>query len=360
MNKKIYSIIVGTGSYIPTKRVPNEAFLESTFYGPDGKVLDKTNAEIIDKFEKITGIKERRYVTDDLLASDIAYFAAQDALESSKIDPETLDYIIFAHNFADIKADNRRSDFVPSLAARVKHKLQIVNPYTIAHDTPFGCPGWVQGMTQADYYIRSGDAKRVLVMGAETLSRIADPHDRDGMIYADGAGATILEALTSEEPVGILSHAARSDTLEYAYMLWMDRSNNPKYKESNLFLKMHGHKLYEYALKNVPQVVKQSLDMAGLSINDVNKVLIHQANGKMDDAILERLFGLYGVKEIPPDVMPMSIAWLGNSSVATIPTLLDLVCKEKIENHAWEKGHIIVLTSVGAGMNINSMVYKIP
>jgi 3-oxoacyl-[acyl-carrier-protein] synthase-3 len=69
---------------------------------------------------------------------------------------------------------------------------------------------------------------------------------------------------------------------------------------------------------------------------------------------------LYGVTEIPPDVMPMCIAWLGNSSVATIPTLLDLVCKEKIENHTWEKGHIIVLTSVGAGMNINSMVYKIP
>jgi 3-oxoacyl-[acyl-carrier-protein] synthase-3 len=215
-------------------------------------------------------------------------------------------------------------------------------------------------MTQADYYIRSGDAKRVLVMGAETLSRISDPHDRDGMIYADGAGATILEAMTSTEPVGILSHAARSDTHEYAYMLWMDRSNNPNYKENNLFLKMQGHKLYEYALKTVPQVVKQSLDMAGLSINDVNKVLIHQANGKMDEAILERLFGLYGIKEIPPDVMPMSISWLGNSSVATIPTLLDLVCKEKIDNHAWEKGHIIVITSVGAGMNINSMVYKIP
>ena len=360
MGKKIYSIIIGTGSYIPTKRVPNEAFLKSTFYGPDGKLLDKANAEIIDKFEKITGIKERRYVTDDLVASDIAYFAAKDALESSKIDPETLDYIIVAHNFADIKVDNRRSDFVPSLAARVKHKLQIVNPYTIAHDTPFGCPGWVQGMTQADYYIRSGDAKRALVIGAETLSRIADPHDRDGMIYADGAGATILEALTSAEPVGILSHAARSDTHEYAYMLWMDRSHNPNYKESNLFLKMNGHKLYEYALKTVPQVVKQSLDMAGLSINDVNKVLIHQANGKMDEAILERLFGLYGVKEIPPDVMPMCISWLGNSSVATIPTLLDLVCKEKLDNHAWEKGHIIVLTSVGAGMNINSMVYKIP
>lgn len=360
MEKKRYSVIVGSGRYIPTVRVPNEYFLDSTFYGTDGKPLDKTNAEIIAKFEQITGIKERRYVTDDLVASDIAYFAAKDALDSSQIDPETLDYIIVAHNFADIKADNRRSDFVPSLAARVKHKLRIENPYTIAHDTPFGCPGWVQGMIQANYYIRCGDARRVMVIGAETLSRISDPHDRDSMIYADGAGATILEAYESTEPVGILSYAARSDTIEHAFMLWMGLSNNPHHEGNELYLKMHGHKLYEYALKTVPLVVKESLDKAGLTITDVDKVLIHQANEKMDEAILARLFALYGVREVPKDVMPMSISWLGNSSVATIPTLLDLVRKDNFDNHTWESGHIIVFTSVGAGMNINSMVYKVP
>jgi len=360
MSKNIYSIIVGTGSYIPTTRVPNEDFLENEFYDSNGKLFDKTNDEIIERFEKITGIKERRYVTNDLVTSDIAYYAAQDALESSKIDRESLDYIIVAHNFGDVKADNRRSDFTPSLASRVKHTLEIENPHTIAYDLPFGCPGWVQGMIHADYYIKSGDAQRALVIGAEALSRIADPHDRDSMIYADGAGATIIEAMTSKEPVGILAHAARTDTRDHAYMLWMDQSHDPQHKGNELFLKMQGHKLYEYALKNVPRVVKQSLDKAGLSIHDVHKILIHQANEKMDDAILQRLFGLYEVKEIPSDVMPMSIAWLGNSSVATIPTLLDLVCKENIDNHTWEQGHIIVFTSVGAGMNINAMVYKIP
>jgi len=360
MSKNIYSIIVGTGSYIPTKRVPNEDFLGNEFYDSDGKLFDKTNDEIIEKFEKITGIKERRYVTDDLVTSDIAYYAAQDALESSNIDRESLDYIIVAHNFGNVTAENRRSDFTPSLASRVKHRLEIENPYTIAYDLPFGCPGWVQGMIQTDYYIKSGDAQRALVIGAEALSRIADPHDRDSMIYADGAGATIVEGMTSEEPVGILAHAARTDTREHAYMLWMDKSHSPHYTKNNLFLKMQGHKLYEYALKNVPRTVKQSLDKAGLSINDVHKILIHQANEKMDEAILQRLFGLYGATEIPPDVMPMCISWLGNSSVATIPTLLDLVCKENIENHTWEQGHIIVFTSVGAGMNINAMVYKIP
>ena len=357
---KNHTIIVGTGSYIPTKRFSNEDFLGNEFYDSTGTLIDKTNDEIIEKFERITGIKERRYVTDDLVTSDIAYYAAQDALESSNIDRESLDYIIVAHNFGDVTAENRRSDFTPSIASRVKHKLEIENPYTIAYDLPFGCPGWVQGMIQSDYYIKSGDAQRALVIGAEALSRISDPHDRDSMLYADGAGATIVEGMTSEEPLGILAHAARTDTREHAYMLWMDKSHSPHYTENDLFLKMQGHKLYEYALKNVPRTVKQSLDKAGLSIHDVHKVLIHQANEKMDEAILQRLFGLFGVKDIPPDVMPMCISWLGNSSVATIPTLLDLVCKKNIENHTWEKGHIIVFTSVGAGMNINSIVYKVP
>jgi len=360
MSKNIYSIIIGTGSYIPTRRVHNKNFLRNEFYNSDGKKFDKTNKEIINKFEKITGITERRYVTDDLVTSDIAFLASKDALESSKIDKESLDYIIVAHNFGDVRAGNKRSDFVPSLASRVKQRLGIENPKTISYDVPFGCPGWLQGMIQTDYYLKSGDAKRTFVIGAETLSRISDPHDRDSMIYADGAGATILEAMENREPVGILSHAARSDALKHAYMLRMDKSYNPNYKGNELFLKMDGRKLYEYALRTVPRVVKESLEKAGLSLGDISRVLIHQANAKMDKAILERLYKLYEEKEIPVYVMPMTISWLGNSSVATLPTLLDLLLKGKIENYELKKGDIVVFASVGAGMNINSMVYRIP
>lgn len=360
MSQNIYSVIIGTGCHLPSKTVTNEDFLDHEFFDPDGKKFDKTNEQIIQKFEQITGIRERKYVEDDLVASDIAYFSAKEALESSGVDPESLDILIVAHNFGDVKADNRRSDFVPSLASRVKHKLQIENPGTVAYDLPFGCPGWVQGVIQADYSIKAGHAKRAMVIGAETLSRVSDPHDRDSMLYSDGAGATILEGVSSGEPTGILSHAARTDTIEHAYMLWMGPSYNPNCTGSNLYLKMHGHKLYEYALKTVPQLVKESIDMAGLTIGDVNKVLIHQANEKMDDAILKRVFRLCEVEDIPPYVMPMSISWLGNSSVATVPTLLDLVCKGKIEHHIWEPGNVIVFTSVGAGMNINSVVYRIP
>jgi 3-oxoacyl-[acyl-carrier-protein] synthase-3 len=362
MNKNIYSIITGTGSYVPTRKVPNENFLLNVFYDSEGKKLNKTNEEIIEKFSKITGIAERRYVTDDLVTSDIAYLAAMDALESSKIDQEGFDYIIVAHNFGDVRADNKRSDFVPSLASRVKHKLGIENPKTIAYDLPFGCPGWLQGIIQADYYLRSGDAQRILVIGAEVLSRISDPHDRDSMIYADGAGATIVEAMTGPENggMGILSHAARSDTLEHAQMLRMGKSYNPDHQGNELFLKMDGHRLYEYALRTVPQVVGESLTKAGLSLGDVSKVLLHQANEKMDESILKRLYRLCGVKEVPPDVMPMTISWLGNSSVATLPTLLDLLLKGKLNNHGLKKGDVVVFASVGAGMNINSMVYRMP
>jgi 3-oxoacyl-[acyl-carrier-protein] synthase-3 len=352
MNRRMYSVITGTGSYLPETEVRNEDFLSHAFYGPDGKKLEKSNAEIIRKFEEITGIHERRYVPPGLNTSDIATAAARDALESSCTDQESLDYIIVAHNFGDVR--------VPSLASRVKHKLRIANPHTVAYDLPFGCPGWLQGMIQADYYLRSGDAAKILIVGAETLSRVSDPHDRDSMIYADGAGATILGSVESQEPVGILSHAARTDSLEHAFMLWMDKSNNPDYGSNDLLLKMNGHKLYEYALKTVPLVVRESIVKAGLDLDDIRKVLIHQANEKMDEAILKRLFGLYGRKDVPPGIMPMTISWLGNSSVATLPTMLDLIQKEKLADHSLASHENIIFASVGAGMNINSVVYRMP
>jgi len=360
MRKDISSIIIGTGSYTPTRRVHNKDFLRNEFYDWDGKKLPKTNEEIINTFERITGITERRYVTDNLVTSGIAFRAAKDALESSKIDKESLDYIIVAQNFGDVRQNIQNPDFVPSLASRVKHKLEIENPRTIPYDLVFGCPGWLQGMIQADYYLKSGDAKRILVIGAEVLSRVSDPHDRDSMIYADGAGATIVEAVTNREPLGILSHAERSDTLKHAYMLRMCKSHDPICQGDQLFLTMDGHKLYEYALRTVPQVVKESLVKAGLSLSDIEKVLLHQANEKMDEAILKRLYKLFGEKQIPPYVMPMIISWLGNSSVATLPMLLDLLLKGKLENYEVKKGDIVVFASVGAGMNINSMVYRMP
>jgi 3-oxoacyl-[acyl-carrier-protein] synthase-3 len=355
------TVIVGTGSCIPSRRVPNQAFLDHTFFQEAGHPYPAgETARIVAKFEEITGISERRYAADDQVASDLAFEAGSQAVASAGIDPETLDYVIVAHNFGDVKADHRRSDFVPTLAARVKARLRIANPACVAYDLPFGCPGWLQAVIQSDYYLRSGDAKRALVIGAETLSRVCDPCDRDSMIYADGAGAVVLEARIHPERVGILSHAVRSDTLEHAGLLRMDRSFDRGSEDDPLTLKMKGRTLYEYALATVPGVVQQSLERAGLTLAQVDKVLIHQANGKMDEAILKRLFKRCGVAEVPAGIMPMTVSWLGNSSVATVPTLLDLILKGKLEGQTISPGDHVVFASVGAGMNINAVVYRFP
>jgi 3-oxoacyl-[acyl-carrier-protein] synthase-3 len=248
---------------------------------------------------------------------------------------------------------------VPSIAARVKYKLGIKNPGTIAYDLTFGCPGWLQGVIQGDYFIKSGDAKKVLVTGAEVLSRVSDPHDRDSMLYADGAGAVILEAKQSEQPVGILAHKSRSDTFLYSQMLHMGTSScRGGEKKNELFLKMNGRKLYQYALETVPQAIKECLEKSKTDLSEINCVLIHQANEKMDEAILKRLYELYGIKEMPRGIMPMTISWLGNSSVATVPTLLDLILKGNLKSHTINKGDNLIFASVGAGMNINALIYK--
>jgi len=354
----IRSVIAATGSHIPSVRVPNEHFLGHDFRDTTRQPLNKSNDEILKQFESITGIRERRYVPDDMVTTDIAYEAARDALESSGIDPESLDGVIVAHNFGDVRAGNPRSDLVPALAARVKMRLGIRNPYAAAFDLVFGCPGWLQGVIVADSMIRSGDNQRVLIIGAETLSRVSDPHDRDSLIYADGAGAVIIEKRETEEDIGIVARAVRSDTLEHAELLRMGSSYNPEAFIEALFLKMEGRKLYKYALNNVAGAMREALQRANVDLRDVKKILIHQANGKMDEAILEAVYTLYGLGQPPDDVMPMTISWLGNSSVATVPTLLDLILKKKMDGHEISAGDVVVFASVGAGMHINAVVYR--
>lgn len=361
MPADLSSVVVATGSCTPGRCVPNEDFLGHRLFREYGKPLDpRDNATTIAKFEEVTGIVARQYAADGLVASDLAIEAGGNALAEGGIDPETLDYLIVAHNFGDVRLENPRSDFVPSLAARVKRGLRIANPGCVAYDLAFGCPGWLQGVIQADYFIRSGDARRALVIGTETLSRVSDPHDRDSLIYSDGAGAAVLEGRSGQARVGILAHAARSDALEHAKLMWMGKSHDPDCEDDRLFLKMQGRQLYEYALTTVPGVVRQSLERAGLTLTDVTKVLIHQANAKMDDAILKRLFKLYDIADIPEGIMPMTIARLGNNSVATIPTLLDLIRRGQLDGQGLASRDLVVLASVGAGMNINSVVYRCP
>ena len=348
--------ITGTGSYIPSNTIKNDDFLNHKFLNLDGSTFEHENTVIIEKFKAITGIEERRYAEKQHNTSNLGFFAAEKAIANAGIDKESLDYIIVAHNFGDLTHGQSQGDTLPSLATRVKHQLQIKNPKCVAYDLLFGCPGWLEGMIQATAFIKSGIAKKCLVIGAETLSRVVDEYDRDSMIYSDGAGATIVEA--TEKGGEVLGHASATYALEEANYLFFGKTYDQNETNTTNYIKMYGRKIYEFAVTHVPSAMAECLDNSGVSIDDVKKIFIHQANEKMDEAIIKRFYRLY-TKEVPEGIMPMSIAKLGNSSVATIPTLFDLVRHGKLENQEVQKGDVVIFASVGAGMNVNAMVYRI-
>lgn len=352
------SVIIGTGSFIPTGIKRNQDFINNAFFTEGGELIEEPGARIIRKFNRITDIEERRYVSENMTCSTIGALAAQKAIDDAKIDPETLDYIIVAQNFGDVVKDTIQSDAVPSIASRIKQSLKIRNPKCVAYDVLFGCPGWIEGTIQAHAFMKAGMAKRCLIIGAETLSRVVDPHDRDSMIFADGAGASVLELKEEKDERGILSHSTLSHTYEEADYLYMGKSNFPGSDDRVRYIKMKGRKIYEYALTHVPLAMKECVDQAGLKIKNLKKVLIHQANHKMDEAMIQRFYELYDHMDIPEDIMPMTISKLGNSSVATIPTLLDLILRNKLDGHTIVDGDEILFASVGAGMNINAIAYR--
>ncbi len=352
------TIITGTGSYIPGVVISNNSFKEHSFYGEDGVQITTPNAEIFEKFKDITGIYERRYAEKNVNTSDLAAKAAELAIKDAGIDPETIDQIIVAHNFGNVMAGTIQSDTIPAIASRVKNLLGIRNPSCVAYDILFGCPGWIQGVIQSDSFIKSGLAKRCLVIGAETLSRVVDPHDRDSMIFSDGAGACIVENSTDAQS-GILASSVQSHCVDETYFLYLGKSYHPEGEEATRYIKMKGRKVYEYAIKNVPLAMKECIEKAGVDIHDVKKFFLHQANEKMDEGFIKALFKLYGIKDIPENVMPMSIHDLGNSSVATIPTLYDMVKHGKYKEHQLNKGDVVIFASVGAGMNINAICYRV-
>ncbi|AWX43858.1 Beta-ketoacyl-[acyl-carrier-protein] synthase III [Flagellimonas maritima] len=347
--------ITGTGSYIPSIITKNEDFLDHEFLGSDGATFGDNNPVIIEKFKSITGIAERRYAQAELKTSDLGYLAAERAIEDAGIEKESLDYIIFAHNFGDLTPGKIQGDTLPSLATRVKHLLKIKNPKCVAYDMIFGCPGWIEGVIQANAFIKSGLAKKCLVIGGETLSRVIDEYDRDSMIFSDGAGAAIIQA--DQESSEILSHISATYANEEAYYLFFDKTNDSEGCSNTRYIKMHGRKIYEFACTHVPKAMATCLNESGVSIDEIKKVFIHQANEKMDEAIIKRFYRIYD-KEAPKDIMPMSIHKLGNSSVATIPTLFDLVRKGELDQHEIKKGDVVIFASVGAGMNINAIVYR--
>jgi 3-oxoacyl-[acyl-carrier-protein] synthase-3 len=353
-------LITGTGSYIPGEVRSNRDFAIREFYNERRQRISVDAAELIGKFEQITGIAQRRYAHEDMTASDMAALAAATAIQDAGTDPETIDQLIVAHNFGDVLKNTCQSDAVPTLASRVKRALPIRNPGCVAYDLLFGCPGWLQGLIQAEAFIKAGLARKCLVIGAETLSRVIDPCDRDSMIYSDGAGAVVLEAAgPTPEGSGILGSVSQTHALAESDFITLGRSYYPSADPHTRYLKMQGRKVYEFALKTVPAAMKACLEACKVNIDQVKKIFLHQANEKMDTAIVRAFYELYGYRQVPCDVMPMNIRELGNSSVATIPTLFDMVKKAILPGHSLDPGDTILFASVGAGMNINAICYRV-
>jgi 3-oxoacyl-[acyl-carrier-protein] synthase III len=353
------TIITGSGSYIPPYIQSNHHFNEHLFFSENEQPFSAPSVELVEKFKMITGISERRYAPDNMNASDMGALAAEIAIADSGINPEEIDQIIVAHNFGNVFKHTIQSDAVPSLASLIKHALRIKNPNSVAYDILFGCPGWVQGLIQADAFFKAGLAKSALVIGTETLSRVIDCYDRDSMIFSDGAGAAILQYKEEKEgEAGLLGAASQTHALEEVAYINMGKSYHPGSDPGIRFIKMQGRKVYEYALKCVPAAMKACLDKSGVAIQELKKVFIHQANEKMDEAIIRRLYLLYGINQLPTHIMPMCIQLLGNSSVATIPTLYDLVRRGQVEGYELNPGDVILFASVGAGMNVNAVCYR--
>lgn len=359
MQQIIKTVITGTGCYIPAYVKTNRDFAGHNFYAEDNSLLDIEPHLIVEKFRQITGIQERRYASSGIESSDMAAEAAQIAIEDSKCDPETIDQIIVAHNFGNVIKHTIQTDVLPALASRVKHALKIKNPSCVPYDILFGCPGWVQGVIQADAYFKAGIAKKCLVIGTETLSRVLDVYDRDSMIFSDGAGACVLEAKNNTETTsGILGTSVQSHCGGEVDYLHLGKSNYPDSDPRIRYIKMKGRKVYEYAMKHVPVAMKMCLDKSGVNISELKKVFIHQANEKMDEGIIKEIYKLYGISKVPENIMPMSIHNLGNSSVATVPTLFDMVKRGLMPEHKLNAGDVVMFSSVGAGMNINAVCYR--
>lgn len=348
--------ITGTGSLLPELVVPNSEFEGNVFYDKKGNRNELPGSEVTAKLEAITGIRERRYIPFDQDSKPLMIEAARLAIADAGIDPNELDGIIVAHNAGNILVGGEAFHTVPNMGALLKNALEITNHECFAYDILFACPGWLQAVIQAHQAIECGDAGHVLVVGIEVASRMLDPHDVDSMILGDGCGAVVLSKCESGK--GVLSYATFSHANKDIENIYLGRSNKEGV-DGNCWFKMNGREVYRYATTWVPKVVKKALDGAGVDISAIDMFLFHQANEKLIQAIANNIADLYEIgREELKTRLPMTIQFLGNTSVATIPTMLDLILKGKLDGYKITEGDTVVFSSVGAGMHCNAMVYR--
>lgn len=320
--------IIATGSYVPEKVLSNFYFEQ---------ILDTDDAWI----KARTGIEERRIADDNTATSDISTKAALEALGKSGLSAEDLDMIIVATITPDM--------LFPATACIVQKNIGAVN--AAAFDIEVACSGFLYALTIADQFIKTGFYKNILVIGAETISKILDYTDRNTcLLFGDGAGAAIVSAV--EEGYGILSSHLGSDG-EGGHLLNCPGggSRNPtslKSIEDRLhYLKMDGGEVFKFAIKIFGEATEKVLEKSGLKIADVDHIIPHQANIRILDSSAKRL-------KISREKIFSNVNKYGNTSAASIAIALDEANKQQL----LKDDDVIVFVAFGAGLTWASMVMK--
>lgn len=319
----MYSRIMATGSYLPEKVLTN-ADLE--------KIVDTTDQWIIER----TGIKQRHIVADNETTCDLAEAAAKNAIETADIDPQSIDLIIVATTTPD--------RVFPSTACLLQQRLDIHS--CPAFDIQAVCTGFIYALDVADKYIKSGAVKRVLVVGAESLSKIVDWTDRGTcVLFADGAGAVILEA---SEEAGILSSHIHANG-SYAELL----TTNGGVSETNpdgldaVHIEMKGNEVFKVAVNTLGRIVDETLEANNMQKSDIDWLVPHQANIRIINATARKL-------KMSTDHVVITVQNHGNTSAASVPLALDTA----VRDGRIKRGEILLLEAFGGGFTWGSALLK--
>ena len=317
---KLYSRILGTGSYLPKKILTNKDIEE---------IVDTTDEWIFDR----TGIRQRHVVTEGETCSDLAVAAARAAMEAAGVAPSEIDLIILATTTPD--------QIFPSTACIIQPRLGI--KAVPAFDIQAVCAGFVYALSVADQFIRTGSAKRALVIGADTMSRLLDWQDRSTCIlFADGAGAVVLGA--ADEPGIISTHisadGAYKDLLQVPKGIGRGGCEDP-------YLEMRGNEVFRWAVSTLGRIVDESLAANGMDKSDIDWLVPHQANIRIIQATARRL-------DLPMEQVVVTVAEHGNTSAASIPLALDTA----VRDGRIQRGQTILMEGFGGGFTWGTVLAR--
>ena len=321
----IRSVIRGVGAHLP-KRIMTNAEL--------AKIVDTTDDWIVER----SGIRQRHIADDSELTSDLGIAASRQALVRAGIDPVDIDLVVCATATPDRT--------FPATAVKIQSALGVTKG--AAFDVQAVCSGFVYAMTIADNFLKTGQFKRAIVVGAETFSRILDWSDRTTcVLFGDGAGAVVLEAQPqhgTREDRGILATRIRSDG-RFEDLLYVD--GGPGSTKTVGHLRMNGREVFRHAIQKISGVIEETLVMTGYAADEIDLYVPHQANARILDGIAKKL-------NVNPDKIVITLAKHGNTSAASIPLALN----QAFEEHRVKEGSLVLMEAMGGGFTWGAVLAR--